>query len=430
MCGLEKNLFPLEHSIEGEIAIPGDKSISHRAVILGSLATGRTVIKNFLPGEDCIRTIDIFRAFDVEIEQNGTDVVIQSGGIKAFKEPVTPLYFGNSGTTARLMIGLLAGLPFHTVVHGDPHLTQRPMDRVVLPLTEMGAQIDGRDSGSLLPIAIKGRQLQGIDYTLPVQSAQVKSALLLAGLFAEGTTQITEKALTRDHTENMLHAYGVPLKQDGFTITMEKQSGFQAVDLTVPGDISSAAFFLAAAAIVPGSKLTLNQVGLNPTRTGILEVLQKMGASVIRSNEEVIQGEKLGDITVTHQSLNATEISGNLIPKLIDEIPLVALLATQAEGSTVIKDAQELRVKETDRISAVVEILQALGANIEERDDGMVIHGKTPLTGSHIKSYSDHRMAMMGVVASFIASGETVIDDISSIAISYPDFFKHVENIS
>ncbi|HLR23690.1 MAG TPA: 3-phosphoshikimate 1-carboxyvinyltransferase [Pseudogracilibacillus sp.] len=427
---MEKKLKPIAHPLHGELIIPGDKSISHRAIILGSIAEGRTKINNFLSGEDCLRTIDIFRSFGVQIEQNDTDVVIQSQGVTAFTEPKEPLYFGNSGTTARLMIGLLAGLPFHTVVYGDPHLTERPMDRVVLPLKEMGANIDGRKNGTLLPIAIRGKQLRGINYTLPVKSAQVKSALLLAGLFAETTTQITEQALTRDHTENMLRAYGVPFEQDGLTMKMNKQSSFHAVNLTIPGDISSAAFFLTAGAIVPGSKLTLKQVGLNPTRTGIIEVLQKMGASIVCSNERTEHGEKLGDITITYQTLKATEIAGDLIPKMIDEIPVAALIATQAEGSTVIKDAKELRVKETDRIKAVVEVLKTLGANVEEREDGMVIHGKTDLTGGNLKSYSDHRMAMMGVIASFITKEEVVIDDISPISISYPDFFKHIEQIS
>lgn len=416
--------------LTGKISIPGDKSISHRAVMLGSLAKGRTRIDNFLDGEDCLHTIDIFKQFGVEIEQDGSRVLIESEGFQAFKEPLEPLYFGNSGTTARLMLGILCSLPFHTVLYGDPYLTIRPMDRVTTPLRKMGANIDGREEGSFLPLAIRGSQLQGITYKIPVKSAQVKSAILLAGLFAKGETTVTELAKTRDHTENMLEAFGAHIQVANNDITISAEGELTAVDITVPGDISSAAFFLVAAAIVPNSKLTLVDVGLNETRTGILDVLQAMGANLTISNERLSGGERIGDLTITYSDLKATEISGDLIPRLIDEIPIIALLATQANGTTVIKDAEELRVKETDRIKAVVEVLTTLGASIEEKEDGMVIKGKTPLTGGNIKSYADHRMAMLGAVASLICEHEVTIDDVSSIAISYPNFFKHIEKIS
>lgn len=423
--------FPtLTSPLIGQIHVPGDKSISHRAIMLGSIAKGTTKIENFLNGEDCLHTIDIFRKMGVSIEQDETNVTIESEGYKAFQEPLEPLYFGNSGTTARLMLGILSGLPFHTVLHGDPYLTVRPMDRVVIPLRKMGAQIDGRNNGSFLPLAIRGQQLQGIEYDIPVKSAQVKSAILLAGLFAEGKTTVRELAKTRDHTENMLRAFGANLQVNGNEITITNKNDLTAVDVTVPGDISSAAFFLVAASIVPNSELTLYNVGLNETRTGIIDVLNAMGANVTISNKRTSGGELLGDLTIRYSDLTGTTIEGDIIPRLIDEIPIIALLATQAEGKTVIKDAEELRVKETDRISAVVEVLTTLGAHIEEKEDGMIIYGKTPLKGGSIKSYSDHRMAMLGVIASFICEETVQMDDVSSIAISYPNFFEHVEQIS
>lgn len=421
---------PLSKPINGEVYVPGDKSISHRAIMLGAIAKGKTVVDNFLTGDDCQKTIEIFRQFGVMIEQDNDQVIILSEGFSSFQEPSAPLYFGNSGTTARLMLGILSALPFHTVMYGDPHLTIRPMERVVTPLLQMGATIDGRNNGMYLPLATKGRQLKGIYYALPVKSAQVKSAVLLAGLFADGKTVVVEQTKTRDHTENMLRAFGAQLNVDGNTITIEGGQQLTAVNITVPGDISSAAFPLVAALIVPGSRLTLKNVGLNETRTGIIEVLEAMGANFTVSQERISGGERLGDITVQYSSLQSTTISGELIPRLIDEIPIIALLATQAKGTTVIKDAAELRVKETDRIKAVVEVLTILGANIEETSDGMIIHGKTALTGGKIKSYHDHRMAMMGVIASFICSDKVEIDDVSSIAISYPSFFEQMKEIT
>lgn len=420
----------LARPIDGELRVPGDKSISHRAIMLGSLAKGKTTIESFLEGEDCLHTIEIFRAFGVDIEQNGTDVVIQSNGVASFKEPKIPLYFGNSGTTARLMLGLLAALPFHTVAYGDPHLTKRPMDRVAVPLRKMEAKIDGRNEGSQLPIAVRGNQLFGMTYELPVKSAQVKSALLLAGLFAKGETTIIEKAKTRDHTENMLRAFGAEIKTDGMAITVRPAEELVGGHVVVPGDISSAAFFLTAAAIVPESHLVLKDVGLNKTRTGIIDVLEQMGANLFISNEREVSGEWLGDITIQAGPLQATTIDGDMIPRLIDEIPVIALLATQAEGKTVIRDAAELRVKETDRIKAVIDVLTTLGARIEELDDGMVIHGKTPLGGGEIKSYYDHRIAMMGVIASTIAEAPVTLDDTQAINISYPAFLEDLEKLA
>src|SRR5690625_27925 len=348
---LKNNTFlKVTSPLNGELHIPGDKSISHRAIMLGSLARGKTVITNFLDGEDCLHTIDIFRQFGVSIEQTGKTVTIESDGVKNFKEPKQPLYFGNSGTTARLMLGILPALPFFTTLYGDPYLTVRPMERVVTPLRKMGATIDGRESGNYLPIAVRGKRLKGITYELPVKSAQVKSAVLLAGLFADGITTVIEQAKTRNHTENMLRAFGADLQEDGLTVTVTNKKELRAVDVTVPGDISSAAFFLVAAALVPNSSLVLKNVGLNETRTGIIDVLLNMGASISITNKREISGEYLGDITITYNELQSTTIDSELIPRLIDEIPILALLATQAKGTTVIKDAAELRVKETDRI--------------------------------------------------------------------------------
>lgn len=424
-------IFPsLTNPIRGQLRVPGDKSISHRAIMLASLAKGTTEINNFLDGEDCLHTIKIFEQFGVNIEQEGTDVIVHSEGFHSFTEPLEPLYFGNSGTTARLMLGILCNLPFHTVLYGDPYLTVRPMDRVVHPLREMGARIDGRNGGSYLPLAIRGSRLHGFTYNIPVKSAQVKSAILLAGLLADGKTTIKELSKTRDHTENMLKAFGADIHVTGKEVTISNENELTTVDLTIPGDISSAAFFLVAASIVPDSRLNLLNVGLNKTRTGMIDVLRAMDADITIENERMSGGERIGDIRISYSELQSTEISGDLIPRLIDEIPIISLLATQAKGKTVIKNAEELRVKETDRIKAVVEVLTTLGAKIEEKEDGMIIYGKTDLTGGTIKSYADHRMAMLGAIASFICSDQVEIDDISSIAISYPNFFEHLEKIT
>jgi len=425
----ERTLHAAKQPLNGSIDIPGDKSISHRAVIFGSLAKGTTRITNFLDGEDCLRTVRIFQEMGVTITVEGTIVTITSDGVKSLQEPKNPLYFGNSGTTARLMLGLLAGLPFFSVAHGDPHLTIRPMDRVAVPLKEMGAKFDGRANGSFLPMSVRGSKLTGITYKMPVKSAQVKSALLLAGLLAEGQTTVIEETVTRDHTENMLRAFGADIHAEQGKATITNRGELRATDVVVPGDISSAAFFLVAAAIVPGSKLTLRRVGLNETRTGLLDVLEQMGAKFSISNRQETGGELYGDITIEYTKLKGTVIEGDIIPRLIDEIPIISLLATQADGKTVIKDAEELRVKETDRIAAVADVLTVFGAKAEETDDGLVIHGGSKLGGGSVKSYSDHRIAMMSAIASLITTSAVTIDDVSSINVSYPTFFEHMETI-
>lgn len=420
-----------EGPLQGVVNVPGDKSVSHRAVMLASLALGKSRIGNFLAGEDCLHTIEVFRAMGATIERTGTDVIISGNGIDRLQEPTTPLYFGNSGTTARLMLGILAGLPFFTTVYGDPSLSKRPMERVVTPLKKMGALIDGRQETGFLPLAIRGTKLRGITYELPVKSAQVKSALLFAGLFADSKTTVIEKAATRNHTENMLQATGVPVEVNGNTISVSPLNGqaLSPLDIHVPGDISSAAFILTGAAITPGSNVFLKNVGLNPTRTGILDVLQQMGADIKISNEHLSGGELIGDIEITHSDLKGVDIEGDIIPRLIDEIPAIALLATQADGTTHIRDAAELRVKETDRIAAIVDALTVLGADVEATDDGMIIHGKTELKGGKTKSYKDHRIAMMIAMASIIAKGEIWIDDTACIAISYPGFFSDLQKL-
>lgn len=377
-----------------------------------------------------MRTVHAFRQFGVSIEQNGSSLKINSSGPASFKEPLAPLYFGNSGTTARLMLGVLAGLPFFTSVYGDVSLAARPMDRVISPLKKLGAWFDGRAGGSRLPMAVRGGNLEGIHYTLPVKSAQVKSAVLLAGLFAEGVTEVIEETPSRNHSENMLQAFGADITEKNHHIRITNHKSLKATDVDVPGDISSAAFFMAAAAIVPGSKLTLTNVGLNDSRTGIIDVLQEMGASVAISNKQVTGGEAYGDVTISSQKLKGVVIKGDIIPRLIDEIPVIALVATQAEGETVIRDATELRLKETDRIKAVTDGLTRLGANVKPTEDGMIIKGITALTGGRVKAYHDHRIAMMHAVASFITKENVIIDDISSIAVSYPDFFEHLNRVT
>ncbi|SES80468.1 3-phosphoshikimate 1-carboxyvinyltransferase [Oceanobacillus limi] len=422
--------LPINVPLDGEIEVPGDKSISHRAVIFASLAKGTSNITHFLDGEDCMRTVDVFRSMGVVIEKQDNQLIVEGKGLGSLKEPNQPLYFGNSGTTARLMCGLLAGLPFFSVVYGDVSLTQRPMDRIVIPLKQMNAQIEGRNEGKNLPLSIRGRKLKGMTYELPVKSAQVKSALLFAGLNADGPTTIIEKTPTRNHTENMLQAFGANLEIEGDRMTIQPGKDFTAQDIFIPGDISSAAFFMVAAAIIPNSQVTLKNVGLNKTRTGILEVLTQMGGKLIIENETSNSGEPMGDITVMQSTLKGIIIEGEIIPRLIDEIPIIALLATQADGKTIIRNAKELRVKETDRIKAIVEVLQTMGASIESTDDGMIIHGKTTLTGGKVSSYGDHRIAMMCVVASLIVRGEIELDESQSIAISYPNFFDDLKKLT
>lgn len=422
-------LKPVNVPLTGNLSVPGDKSISHRAIIFGSLARGKTKISNFLNGEDCLMTIKAFQSMGVKIDHKDDNVVIDSEGVTGFKEPLEPIYFGNSGTTARLMLGLLAGLPFHTTVYGDPSLTKRPMDRIRDPLIEMGAKIDGRNNGSLLPIAVRGQSLTGITFKPPVKSAQVKSGVLLAGLLAEGETTVIETTKTRDHTETMLSAFGGEITVNGNTVTVKGNQSLTGTKIEVPGDISSAAFFIVGALLVPGSQITIKNVGLNPTRTGLLDVLNQMGANLKIVETRRIGGEPIGDITVQYRELNAIEIDGDVIPRMIDEFPILALLATQIEGKTIIRDAEELRHKETDRISSVVNILTTLGAKVKGTDDGMIIEGKSPLIGGEVNSDGDHRLGMMIAIASLICQENVTLVDPDVINISYPNFFDDLKKL-
>ncbi|MCA0970354.1 3-phosphoshikimate 1-carboxyvinyltransferase [Halobacillus litoralis] len=415
--------------LSGEVRVPGDKSISHRAVIFSSLAEGTSTITNFLTGEDCFRTVEAFRQMGVNIEEEGSTLKIHGQGVQKLTAPTQPINFGNSGTTARLMSGVLSALPFFTTAYGDESLSKRPMDRVVLPLKEMGAVIHGRNSSSFLPLAFSGTTLRGMRHELKVRSAQVKSALLLAGLLSEGDTTVVEKGVTRDHTEKLLPQYGVDLEVKGSEITISGGQALSASDLQVPGDISSAAFFMVAAAITPGSEVTIRDVGLNETRNGIVTALERMGASIDYDIHTYIGDEPVGDVRVSTSTLEGVTIEGELIANLIDEIPILALAATQAEGETVIKDAEELRVKETDRIYAVVENLKRLGADIEARDDGMVIKGGRALNGGVLDSFGDHRIGMMAAIASLVTEGPVTILDKECINISYPPFFEHLDQL-
>ncbi|WP_017796898.1 3-phosphoshikimate 1-carboxyvinyltransferase [Oceanobacillus kimchii] len=423
-------LQPISGSLHGLIKVPGDKSISHRSIIFGSIATGTTTVTNFLDGEDCMRTINAFKEMGVTIQKNGSNITIEGTGLSGLIEPKKKLDFGNSGTTTRLMLGLLAGLPFKTTIYGDASLSKRPMSRVVDPLRLMGARIDGVQQGNYLPLTIKGTTLKSIEYDLPVKSAQVKSALLLAGLHSENKTVVREKSPTRNHTETMLQAFGANIKTGGHTISISKTTDLQGCHVEVPGDISSAAFFIVAACMVPRSEIILKDVGLNETRTGIIDVVLQMGAKLTIQNERIVGGEKIGDILINGSQLSGVTIEGDTIPRLIDEIPILALLATQADGTTIIKDAQELKVKETDRLLAVSENLSKLGADVTPTEDGMIIKGNTKLKGGSFKSYDDHRIAMMGIIASLVTEETVVVDNIDCINISYPNFVNDLQSIS
>lgn len=413
--------------LEGIITVPGDKSISHRAVMFGAIAEGKTTVTGFLPGEDCLSTIDCFRKLGVDIQVDGTNVEINSPGMDGWQEPKEVLYTGNSGTTTRLMLGILAGTNFHSVMTGDASIGKRPMGRVTNPLKQMGAKINGRENGQYTPLAIQGTALKAIDYTMPVASAQVKSAILLAGLRAEGTTIVREKEISRDHTERMLQQFGAKIDVKDGVISLEGGQRLHGTHVDVPGDISSAAFFLVAGAIVPNSEIVLKNVGINPTRAGIIEVMQQMGANVTVDQELSDAAEPTATITIRTSNLKRTTIEGDIIPRLIDEIPIIALLATQAEGTTIIRDAEELKVKETDRITAVVTELKKLGADITATDDGMIINGPTSLKGAKLSTYGDHRIGMMAAIASLITDSSIEIDDADCIAVSYPTFFEHLD---
>ncbi|MBD9026621.1 MAG: 3-phosphoshikimate 1-carboxyvinyltransferase [Clostridiales bacterium] len=403
----------------GQIKVPGDKSISHRAVMLGSLANGVTEISGFLKGADCLSTIDCFRKMGIDIDINGENVTVHGNGLRGLKKPDEMLYTGNSGTTTRLLCGILAGQNFDTSITGDASIQKRPMGRVVQPLSMMGAKIENE----YCPLYITGTKLHGIDYKMPVASAQVKTAIILAGLYADGETVIHEIEKSRDHTELMLSAMGADLTVDNLDITVKPTNDLTAVNVDVPGDISSAAFFLVLGAIMPNSQITVTNVGINPTRTGIIDVLKDMGADITLENVHTSAGETVADITVRSSSLKGTTVGGDIIPRLIDELPIIAVAAVFADGQTVIKDAQELKVKETNRIRAVVDEFNKCGIDVTETDDGMIINGGKSIHGADFKTYGDHRMAMSLTVLAQLADGESTLDDSDCACVSYPTFF-------
>ncbi|NLP36437.1 MAG: 3-phosphoshikimate 1-carboxyvinyltransferase [Firmicutes bacterium] len=415
--------------LRGEITVPGDKSISHRSVLLGALAKGRTRVQGFLAAADCLATIDCLRLLGVPVTVKGSTVLIEGAGWEKLQEPGNILDCGNSGTTARLILGILAGQPFFSVVTGDESLRRRPMGRVTEPLQQMGGCFWGRDRGRLLPLAVKGGSLKPITYHTPVASAQLKSALLLAGLFAEGTTTVIEPQQSRDHTERMLKAFGAEIYQEGTTVAVTGRPKLAGQEIEVPGDISSAAFFLVAASIVPGSDLMLRNVGVNPTRTGIIDVLQQMGARLKLENRRLVNGEPVADINVQSAELQGVEVRGALIPRLIDELPVLAVAALFARGRTLVMDAQELRVKETDRIAAVAEEFAKLGAKVLPTDDGFMIDGGQDLTGGTADSRGDHRMAMALSIAALRSSAPVTINDFACVSVSYPDFGETLEKL-
>ncbi|MBT2724620.1 3-phosphoshikimate 1-carboxyvinyltransferase [Bacillus sp. ISL-46] len=417
------------NGLNGKITIPGDKSISHRSVMFGSIAYGETKVTNFLPGEDCLSTISCFRKLGVTIEESDNQLRIIGKGFEGLTEPTEVLDVGNSGTTIRLLMGILAGRPFFSSLVGDESIGKRPMTRVTNPLSEIGARIDGRKEGSFTPISIRGGGLKPVQYQLPVASAQVKSALILAGLQAEGQSIIIEPEETRDHTERMIKKFGGEIHKDNQKIMVKGGQKLTGTAIHVPGDISSAAFFLVAGAVTPDSEIVLKNVGLNPTRTGIIEVMKKMGADLEIVQNEETSFEPFGDLIIKTSSLKGTVIEGDLIPKLIDEIPIIALLATQAEGTTIIKDAEELKVKETNRIDTVVNELKKLGAKIEATEDGMIIYGKSVLSGGTVSSHGDHRIGMMLAIAALLCENEAELVNPEAISVSYPNFFAHLNSL-
>ncbi len=416
--------------IESRVQVPGDKSISHRAALFAALTSGRCYLRNFLMGEDCLRTVAALRQMGVRIEEisPGEFAVDGTGGV--FQAPSDDIDCGNSGTTMRLLSGLLAGQPFRSRLTGDASLSRRPMRRVMEPLSQMGAAFRTEGAGDCPPLVIEGTAaLQGISYRLPVASAQVKSAVLLAGLFAAGRTTVIQPLTTRDHTERMLEYFGVPVTIEGEQLSVPGGARPIARDFVVPGDISSAAFWLVAAAAQSGSHLTVPQVGLNPTRTGVLAVLQRMGCALGFEPTDQGPGEPCGDVKIAGGGLRGTVIEGAEIPNVIDELPVLAVAAALAEGTTTIRDASELRVKESDRLAVVAHHLQAMGADLDEKPDGLVIRGGRPLRGARLNSHGDHRIAMAFAVAGLFAQGETVIEDTACVETSYPGFAGQLDQL-
>ena len=419
--------------LRGTLTVSGDKSISHRAVMLGSLATGTTEIEGFLPGEDCLSTIRCFRSMGVQIEQNGSSVKVFGRGLRELTAPAGILDCGNSGTTTRLLSGVLAAQHFNSVLSGDASIQRRPMKRIMIPLRAMGADITSVSGNDCAPLSVHGKQLYGIHFNSPIASAQVKSAVLLAGLYASGQTTVSEPALSRDHTERMLRSFGAKVLTGNFedrpSVTVTETQNLYGTEISVPGDISSAAFFLVGASIVPGSEVVLRNVGINPTRDGVISALRAMGAKIEVLEVRNEDSEPAADLLVRYAPLHGTEIGGALIPRLIDELPVLAAAAAVAEGRTVIRDAAELKVKESNRIRTMAEGLSRLGAKVEETEDGLIIDGGAALHGGAVESYSDHRIAMSFAILSLVTDGEVRISDPDCVNISAPTFYEDLKSL-
>ncbi len=422
-------IFHKVTSLKGEVTIPGDKSISHRAIMFGSLAEGTTEVTNFLQGADCLSTISCFRKLGIQIENTADRILIHGKGLHGLSESSETLDTGNSGTTTRLISGILAGQSFTTFLNGDASIQTRPMKRIMTPLSMMGADITSLNGNNCAPLRICGGHLHGITYQSPVASAQVKSCVLLAGLYADAPTSVTEPVLSRNHTELMLVGFGAKVTSSGTTATIEPEPDLKGMKIEVPGDISSAAYFIAAGLIIPNSEILVKNVGINPTRDGILRVAIEMGGGITILNEKISGGEPTCDLLVRSSSLKGVTVGGEIIPTLIDEIPMIAVMACFAEGTTIIKDAQELKVKESNRIDTVVTNLKAMGAHIEATDDGMIIEGGYPLHGAVIDSHLDHRIAMSFAVGALGADGETTIKGADCVKISYPEFYETLESL-
>ena len=415
--------------LRGEISVPGDKSISHRAVMFGSLAKGTTEITNFLQGADCLSTISCFRQMGIEIDNQPDRIVILGKGLHGLKSPNDILDVGNSGTTIRLMSGILAGQSFDCRVTGDASIQKRPMKRVITPLSMMNAAMDSVNHNGCAPLKIQGRKLKAVHYNSPVASAQVKSCVLLAGMYADGVTSVTEPILSRNHSELMLNYFGASVASQGTTASILPDPLLEGRKVIVPGDISSAAYFIAAGLLVPGSEILIKNVGVNPTRDGLLKVCAAMGADITRVNENTVSGEPTADLLVRYSSLHGTTVGGEIIPTLIDELPIIAVMAAFADGTTVIKDASELKVKESNRIAVMTENLSRMGVNVEATEDGMIIHGGKPVHGAEIDSHLDHRIAMSFAIAALSAEGTTKIKDADCVRISYPNFYEDLNQL-
>lgn len=423
-------IFKKSTPLRGELAVPGDKSISHRAVMLGALAKGTTSVTNFLKGADCLSTISCFEKMGIEIEQLPSEILIHGKGLHGLNAPETILDAGNSGTTTRLLSGILAGQAFCTTLTGDTSIQKRPMTRIITPLSQMGGKIESLSDNGCAPLKITGHPLKPIHYLSPVSSAQVKSCVLLAGMYADGITKVTEPYLSRNHSELMLRSFGADVISEGTTAAITGNPVLEGQNVIVPGDISSAAYFIAAGLLIPGSEILIKDVGINPTRDGILKVCADMGADIQLLNKREYGKEPVADILVKHSELKATVIEGALIPTLIDELPMLAVMAAFAQGTTVIRDAQELKVKESNRLDIIVQHLSAMGADIIPTEDGMEIHGGKTLKGAVLDSYMDHRIAMSFAVAGMAADGETEILNASCVDISYPEFYRDMAAIS